>query len=134
MRVLTPRNWKVILQVSPQLLPLDSLSLSPLEVRYHPSRWEAFCLTPPKQLGNTEEHWQSVAGGKYWAALSFAMDSFKARFMADTPFGDKRQLLGHALDALRDAFDVHTPFEFSPGMLEMVGCFPHLLGSGLIPV
>jgi len=93
------------------------------------------CLTPTQQLGNTEEHWQRVAGGgKYWAALSFATDSFKARFMANTPFGDEGLLLGHALDALRDAFDVHTPFEFSPGMLEAVGHSSHLLCSRLTPV
>lgn len=97
-----------------------------------PALLGTLCLTPLQQLGNTEEHWQRVAGGKYWAALSFAMDSFKARFMAKTPFGDKGQLLGHALDALCDAFDVHTPFEFSPGMLETVGHCPHLISSCLM--
>jgi hypothetical protein len=40
--------------------------------------------------------------------------------MATTPFAEKGRLIGHALDALRDAFDVYPPFEFSTGMLDMV--------------
>jgi hypothetical protein len=45
--------------------------------------------------------------------------------MATTPFAGRDILLGHAQDALRDAFDVHTPFEISSGMLEMVRNYVH---------
>ena len=40
--------------------------------------------------------------------------------MAAAPFGDRGVLLGHAMEALQDAFDVYPSFEVAPGMLEMV--------------
>lgn len=62
----------------------------------------------------------SVEDGKYSSALKFAVEAFKARFIAYNPFASNHVLQCYVLDSLRDAFILHGSFPILDQMVEAV--------------